>query len=67
LVVVHDSPRTAGFGAEVVASVVEESLLAAPPMRVAQPDLPYGPALLSPSTELVAAQIVEAVTRVVRG
>jgi 2-oxoisovalerate dehydrogenase E1 component len=67
LVVVHDSPKTAGFGAEVVASIIEESLLAAPPMRVAQPDLPYGPALLSPSTELVAAQIVEAVTRVVRG
>jgi 2-oxoisovalerate dehydrogenase E1 component len=67
LVVVHDSPRTAGFGAEVVSSIVETVPLVSPPVRVAQPDLPYGPALLSPSTELSADQVVDAVRRVVRG
>jgi pyruvate/2-oxoglutarate/acetoin dehydrogenase E1 component len=67
LVVVHDSPRTGGFGAEIVATVMERGPLAVPPVRVAQPDLPYGPALLAPSTELTAEQIVDAVTRAVRG
>lgn len=66
LVVVHDSPRTAGFGAEIVATVVEAVPLVVPPIRVAHPDFPYGPALLAPTTELVSAEIVEAVRRAVR-
>ncbi|MFZ2032671.1 MAG: alpha-ketoacid dehydrogenase subunit beta [Candidatus Dormiibacterota bacterium] len=42
-VVVHEAPLTGGFGAEVVATVVEEasSQLKAPPVRVAAPDIPF--------------------------
>jgi pyruvate dehydrogenase E1 component beta subunit len=42
-VVIHEAPLTAGYGAEVVATIVEEafSSLAAPVLRVAAPDAPY--------------------------
>lgn len=49
LLVLHEAPRTAGFGAEVAAQIAEEGfhLLDAPPMRVASEDLPvpFSPAL----------------------
>jgi 2-oxoisovalerate dehydrogenase E1 component beta subunit len=46
VVVVHEAPMTAGFGAEVVARVVEEAFesLEAPVLRVTGYDLPYPPA-----------------------
>ncbi|MBV9365901.1 MAG: alpha-ketoacid dehydrogenase subunit beta [Solirubrobacterales bacterium] len=42
-VVVHEAPLTAGFGAEVVATIVEHafSALSAPVLRVTAPDAPY--------------------------
>jgi pyruvate dehydrogenase E1 component beta subunit len=41
--VIHEAPVTAGFGAEVVATIVEQAFwsLAAPVVRVAAPDTPY--------------------------
>lgn len=66
LVVVHDSPRTAGFGAEIVAAMAESGALRAPAVRVAQPDIPFGPALRAPTTEITVEQIVEGVHRAMR-
>jgi 2-oxoisovalerate dehydrogenase E1 component len=68
LVVVQDAPRRAGFAATVVAEVVERdaALLAASPVRVTQPDLPYGPALLEPVTALTADAVIAAVRQVIR-
>jgi pyruvate dehydrogenase E1 component beta subunit len=41
--VIHEAPLTAGFGAEVVATIVEHAFwsLTAPVLRVAAPDTPY--------------------------
>lgn len=58
-VVVHEAPLSAGFGAEVVATLVEEAFydLDAPVARVASYDLPYPPASMEhwylPSVERV--------------
>jgi 2-oxoisovalerate dehydrogenase E1 component len=42
VLVLHEAPRTAGFGAEIAASVAEEcfAFLDAPPVRVAGEDIP---------------------------
>ncbi len=42
LLVMHEAPRTGGFGAEIAAEIVEEgfNLLDAPPVRVAGEDIP---------------------------
>lgn len=66
LVVVHDSPARAGIGAEVVATIVHEEFAAlhAPPVRVAQPNVPYGPVLLESTTALTVTQVVAAVREV---
>lgn len=61
--VVHEAPLTAGFGAEVVATIVEQAFwsLTAPVLRVGAPDTPYPIASLEqlyvPSTERVLAGI----------
>jgi pyruvate dehydrogenase E1 component beta subunit len=62
-VVIHEAPLTAGFGAEVVATIVEQAFwsLTAPVVRVAAPDTPYPiaslEALYIPSAERVLAAI----------
>jgi acetoin:2,6-dichlorophenolindophenol oxidoreductase subunit beta len=63
LVVAHEANRSGGFGAEVVAQVVEAGVgLSAPPRRVATPDtrIPAAPTLLSalvPSAEGLAHEL----------
>jgi pyruvate dehydrogenase E1 component beta subunit len=63
LVVVHEAPRTAGLGAEVVASLVERCFYAlrSPPERVTGYDVVYPAQLLEdaylPSVERVAAAL----------
>ncbi len=62
-VVVHEAVLTAGFGAEVAATLQEECFLSldAPIARVASPDTPYPPASMEdawlPSTERVVAAV----------
>jgi len=69
LAVVHEANRTGGFGAEVVARVVEQGVrLYAPPVRVAVPDtrLPAAPVLagaLIPDVPTIAAAISDLAKR----
>lgn len=62
-VVVHEAPMTAGFGAEVVARVVEDcfDFLEAPVLRVTGWDIPYPPATIEqhfiPSVERILAAV----------
>jgi pyruvate/2-oxoglutarate/acetoin dehydrogenase E1 component len=69
VVVVHEAPRTLGFGAEVVARIVEECFdrLKAPVARVTGYDVPYPPASLEeryrPSVERIAAAVHRVVGR----
>jgi pyruvate dehydrogenase E1 component beta subunit len=62
-VVVHEAPMTAGFGAEVVARIVEDAFdyLEAPVLRVTGYDTPYPPATLEshylPSVERILAAV----------
>lgn len=69
LLVVHEDTLTAGFGAEIVACVVEEafSYLDAPPMRVASQDcpVPYD-AGLTDAVVPTAGQIRQELTRLLR-
>ena len=63
-VVVHEAPLTAGFGAEVVATIQEEAFfsLQAPVRRVASPDVPYPVQMLEeqylPNAERVLQAII---------
>jgi pyruvate dehydrogenase E1 component beta subunit len=65
LVVVDDSNRSCGIGAEIVATVVERTTLAAPPARVTRPDgavLPFALELdraIQPSRAQLATAIQE--------
>lgn len=62
-VVVHEAPKTAGLGAEIVARINEEALLSleAPVERVTAPDitvpLPMGETYYYPSVDRIAAAI----------
>lgn len=62
-IVVHEAPLTAGFGAEVLATIVEQAFwsLTAPVLRVAAPDTPYPitslEAMYVPSAERVLGAI----------
>jgi pyruvate dehydrogenase E1 component beta subunit len=66
-VVVHEAPLTAGFGAEIVARIVEEAFdhLEAPVVRVTGYDTPYPPATLEARYVPDAARILAAIERVV--
>ncbi|MEV0797587.1 transketolase C-terminal domain-containing protein [Kribbella sp. NPDC050281] len=73
LAVVHEANRTGGFGAEIVARVVEAGVpLLAPPVRIATPDtrLPAAPSLataLVPSADSIASDLRAAVSSPVAG
>ena len=65
-VVVHEAPLTAGFGAEVVARIVEDCFdyLEAPVLRVTGYDTPYPPATIESHYLPSVARILAAVDRV---
>jgi pyruvate dehydrogenase E1 component beta subunit len=64
--VVHEAPLTAGFGAEVVATIMEQAFwsLTAPVMRVAAPDTPYPIASLEQLYVPSAERVLEGIRRV---
>ena len=68
VVVVHEAPMTVGFGAEVVARVVEDAFdhLEAPVLRVTGYDLPYPPARIEehylPSVDRILAAVEKVLT-----
>ena len=68
VVVVHEAPMTAGFGAEVVARVVEDAFeyLEAPALRVTGYDTPYPPATVEehylPSVERILLAVQRTLT-----
>lgn len=65
-VVVHEAPRTAGFGAEIAARLMEECFddLEAPVLRVTGYDVPYPPAALEPQYFPSVDRVLMAVQRV---
>jgi pyruvate dehydrogenase E1 component beta subunit len=64
--VIHEAPMTAGFGAEVVATIMERAFwsLNAPVVRVAAPDTPYPIASLEQLYVPSAERALDAVRRV---
>jgi 2-oxoisovalerate dehydrogenase E1 component beta subunit len=66
-VVVHEAPLTAGFGAEIVARIVEDCFdhLEAPVLRVTGFDTPYPPATIESHYVPSVERILAAVDRVV--
>ncbi|MDQ1084347.1 MULTISPECIES: alpha-ketoacid dehydrogenase subunit beta [Microbacterium] len=67
VVVAHEAARTAGIGAELVASITEQCFeyLEAPPLRVTGHDIPYPPAKLEKHHVPDLDRILFAVDRVV--
>jgi pyruvate dehydrogenase E1 component beta subunit len=65
-IVVHEAPMTAGFGAEVVARIVEDAFdyLEAPVIRVTGYDTPYPPATVESRYVPSVQRIVAAIDRV---
>lgn len=66
LVVAHEAPVIGGFGAEVVATVMEKGgyLLETPPVRVGHADMVWGQAKLEEYSKLRPEKIIDAVRRV---
>jgi pyruvate dehydrogenase E1 component beta subunit len=67
-VVVQEAPLTAGFGAEVVATIQEEAFfsLQAPIRRVSAPDVPYPVQLLEEAYAPNAERVLEAILSTTR-
>lgn len=68
VVIVHEAPRTCGFGAELVATIAEEAILSlrGPVLRVAGPDVPVPLAKLVEHYLPDAARIRAAVEELLR-
>ena len=66
LVVVHEAAKSAGFGAEIVATVLEKSgdFLETPPVRVAHADMPWAVAKLEPHSMISPDRVASAVRTV---
>ncbi|OBC11933.1 2-oxoisovalerate dehydrogenase [Mycobacterium sp. 852013-50091_SCH5140682] len=67
-VVVHEAPLTAGFGAEIVATVTEGAFysLEAPVARVASPDTPYPPGRIEDLYIPSVGRVVDAIRATVK-
>jgi pyruvate dehydrogenase E1 component beta subunit len=66
-VVVHEAPMTAGFGAEIVARIMEDAFdyLEAPVLRVTGYDTPYPPATIESHYVPSVERVLSAIDRVV--
>jgi 2-oxoisovalerate dehydrogenase E1 component subunit beta len=66
-VVVHEAPMTAGFGAEIVARIMEDAFdyLEAPVLRVTGYDTPYPPATIESYYVPSVERVLSAIDRVV--
>ena len=66
LVVVHEAAKSGGFGAEIIATVMEKGgyLLETPPVRVAHADMPWAVAKLEPYSMIQPERIAAAVRKV---
>ena len=66
LVVVHEAAKSGGFGAEIVATVMEKGgyLLETPPVRVAHADMPWAVAKLEPYSMIPPERVADAVRKV---
>jgi pyruvate dehydrogenase E1 component beta subunit len=65
-IVLHEAPLTAGFGAELVATIQEEAFwsLEAPVARVAAPDTPYPPGSVEEAYVPTVEHLLAAIRRV---
>jgi len=66
LVVVHEAAKSGGFGAEIIATVMEKGgyLLETPPVRVAHADMPWAVAKLEPYSMITPERVANAVRTV---
>lgn len=63
LVVVHEASKSAGVGAEILATMMEKGgdFMETPPLRVAHADIPYATAKLEPHSLIKPERIIAAV------
>jgi pyruvate dehydrogenase E1 component beta subunit len=66
LVVAHEAAKSGGFGAEIIATVMEKGgyLLETPPVRVAHADMPWAVAKLEPYSMISPERVADAVRKV---